>query len=68
MQLPETETGYSGLYRAVEEYTVSSPVLPLTETTLSRNPGIPVSRGNPSLYVRAAGNGSITSAQPDRQL
>ena len=48
MQLPETETGSSSLYRAVEEYTVSSHVLPLTRTALSRNPGIPVSGGNPS--------------------
>ena len=67
MQLPETETGSSGLYRAVEEYTVSSPVLPLTGTALSRNPGILVSRGNPFSYVRAAGNDSTPSAQPDRQ-
>ena len=48
MQLPETDTGSSGLYWAVEEYIVSSPVLPLTGTVLSRNLGIPVSRGNPS--------------------
>ena len=64
MQLPETETetGSSGLYRAAEEYTVSSSVLPLTGTALSRNPGIPVSEGNPSLYVQAAGNGSTPFA------
>ena len=36
MQLPETETGSSGLYRAVEERTVSSHVLPLTRTVLSQ--------------------------------
>ena len=66
MQLPETETGSSGLYRAVEEYIVSSPVLPLTGAALSQNPGIPVSRGNPSSYVRVAGNGSSPSAQPDQ--
>ena len=66
MQLPETETGSSGLYRAVEEYTVSSLVLPLTGTVLSQNPGIPVSRGNLFSYVRAAGNDSTPSAQPDR--
>ena len=68
MQLPETETGSSGLYRSVEEYTVSSPVLPLTGTALSQNPGIPVSEDNLSLYVQVAGNGSTPSAQPDRQL
>ena len=67
MQLPETETGSSGLYRPVKEYTVSSPVLPLTGTTLSQNPGIPVFGGNPSSYVRAVGNGITTSAQPDWQ-
>ena len=67
MQLPETETGSSSLYRAVEEYTISSPVLPLTGTALSRNPGIPVSRGNPSSYIWAAGNDSTLSAQSDRQ-
>ena len=47
MQLPETDTGSSGLYWVVEEYTVSSPVLPLIGTALSRNLGIPVSGGNP---------------------
>ena len=67
MQLPETETCSSSLYRAVEEYTVSSPILLLIETVLSQNPGIPVSRGNPFSYVRAAGNDSTPSAQPDRQ-
>ena len=66
MQLPETETGSSGLYRAVVEYTVSSLVLPLTGTVLSQNLGIPVSRGNVFSYVRAAGNDSTPSAQPDR--
>ena len=67
MQLPETETGSSSLYQSVEEYTVSSTVLPLTRTVLSRNPGIPVSRGNPSSCAQAVGNGSTPSAQPDRQ-
>ena len=56
MQLPETETSSSDLYRAMEECTVSSPVLPLTRTALSRNPRIPVSRGNPSPCVQAAGS------------
>ena len=67
MQLPKTDAGSSGLYWAVEEYTVSSHVPPLTGTALSRNPRVPVSGGNPSSYVRAAGNGSIPSAQPDCQ-
>ena len=67
MQLPENDIGSSGMYWAVEEYTVSSPVPPLTGAALSRNPGIPVSKGNPSLYVRAAGNGSTPSAHPDWQ-
>ena len=67
MQLPETDTGSSGLYWAVEEYTVSSHVLPLTGTALSQSPGIPVFGGNPSPYVRAASNGSTPSAQPDWQ-
>ena len=48
MELPEIETRSSGLYRAVEEYTISSPVLPLIGTVLSRNPGILASGGNPS--------------------
>ena len=65
MQLPETDTGSSGPYWGVEEYTVSSPVLLLTGTALSRNPRIPVFGGNPSSYVRAAGNGSTPSAQLD---
>ena len=67
MQLFETKTGSSNLYRAVEDYIVSSPVLPLTEIALSKNPGIPVSGGNPFSYVRAAGNDSTPSSQPDRQ-
>ena len=62
MQLPETETGSSGMYRAVEEYTVSSPVLPLTRTALSRNPRIPVYKGNLSSCVQATGNVSTPSA------
>ena len=66
MQLPETETYSSSLYRDVEEYIVSSPVLLLTGTALSQNLGIPISRGNPSSYVQAAGNASTPSAQPDR--
>ena len=40
---------------------MSSPILPMTGTALSQNPGIPVSRGNPSSYVRATGNGSTLS-------
>ena len=67
MQLPETETGSAGLYRGVEEYTVSFPVLLLTRTALSLNPGIPVSRGNPFSYVQAVGNDSTPSAQLDRK-
>ena len=67
MQLPETKTGSFGLYWGVEEYIVSSLVPPLTVIALSRNPGIPVSGGNPSSYVRATGNGSTPSAQPDWQ-
>ena len=67
MQLPETDTGSSGLYWPVEEYTISSLVPPLTGTALPQNPGIPVSRGNPSSYVRAYGNGSTPSAQPNWQ-
>ena len=67
MQLPETDTGSSGLYWGMEEYTVSSHVLPLTGTALSRNPGILVSGGNPSSYVRAVGNGRTPSAHPDWQ-
>ena len=67
MQLPETDTGSSGLYWAVEEYTLSSHILPLTRSSLSRNTRILVSGGNPSSYVRAAGNGSTPSAQPNWQ-
>ena len=67
MQLPETDTGSFGLYWAVEEYIVSFPILLLIGAVLSRNPRILVSRGNPSSYVRVAGNGSTPSAQPDWQ-
>ena len=65
MGLPETETGLSGPYRAVEERIVSSHVLLLTGTVLSQNPGIPVSRGNPSSCVQAADNDSTPSVPPD---
>ena len=64
--LPETETGLSDLYRAVEERTVSSPVMLLIGTVLSQNPGIPVFGGNPSSCVQAADNGSTPSVPPDR--
>ena len=67
MQFPETDTGSSSLYRAVEDYTVSSPILPLTGTVLSRNPRIPVSGGNPSSCVQPIGNDSTPSAHPDWQ-
>ena len=67
MQLPETKTGSSGLYWAMKEYTISSPVLPLTGTALSRNLEIPVSGGNPFSCVQAAGNDSTPSTQSDRQ-
>ena len=67
MQLLETETGSSGLYRAVEEYIVSCSVLLLTGTVLSQNPGIPVSRGNTSSCVQAAGNDSTAFSPPDRR-
>ena len=66
MHVPKTETGSFGLYRAVEEYTVSSPVQLLTGTALSRNPGIPVSGANPSSCVRAASSSSTPFSQPDR--
>ena len=67
MPLPETDTGSSGLYQGVEECTVSSSILPLTGTVLPRNPGIPISGGNPSSYILDAGNGSTPSTQSDRQ-
>ena len=65
MKLLDTEIGSSGLYRAVEEYTVSSPLIPLIGTVLSRNPRILVFEGNHSSYVRATSNGSTQSTQPD---
>ena len=68
MWLPETVTGSSGMYYAVEERTVSSPVLLLTGTVLSQNPRIPVSGVNPSSCVQAADNGSTPSTPPNRKL
>ena len=67
MNLPETDTGSSDPYYGVEEYTVSAPIPSLTGTALSRNPEILVFGGNPSSYVRAAGNGSTPFVQPDWQ-
>ena len=66
MQLSVTEIGSSDLYQVVEECIVSSPVLPLTGIALSQNPGIPVSRGNPSSYVQAVGSSSTPFAEPNR--
>ena len=68
MLLLETETGLSGLYRAMEERTVSSHVLLLIGTMLSQNPGIPIFGGNPVSCVQAVDNGSTPSVPPDRQL
>ena len=62
MQLLETETGSSTMYHAVEEYTVSSPVLLMTRTVLSQNPEISVSGGNTSSCAQAVGNDSTPSA------
>ena len=67
MQLPEIDTGSSDLYWGVEEYIISSPVLPLIRTASSQNPGILVLGGNPSLCVQAVGNDGTPSAQPGRQ-
>ena len=68
MWLPETETGPSGMYRVVEERTVSSHVLLLTGTVMSQNPRIPVSGGNPISCVQVADNGSTPSISPDWKL
>ena len=51
----------------MEKPIVAAPVPQLTGTAPILNIGIPVSRGNPSSYVRDAGNGSIPSAHPDWQ-
>ena len=51
----------------MEKQTVAAPVPQLTGTAPIPNIGIPVSGGNPSSYVRAAGNGSIPSADPNWQ-
>ena len=68
MLLLETDTGLSGLYRAMEERTVSSHVLLLIGTMLSQNPGIPIFGGNLVSCVQAVDNGSTPSVPPDRQL
>ena len=51
----------------MEKQTVAAPVPELIGTAPISNIGIPVSGGNPSSYVRDAGNGSIASAHPDWQ-
>ena len=45
-----------------------SALVPLmTGTALSRNLGIPASRGNPALYVRDIGSGNMSPALPDQK-
>ena len=51
----------------MEKQTVAALVPQLTRTAPIPNIEIPVSRGNPSSYVRAVGNGSIPFAHPDWQ-
>ena len=51
----------------MEKQTVAATVPQLTRTAPIPNIGIPVSGGNPSSYVRVAGNDSIPPAHPDWQ-
>ena len=44
---------------------MSAHVPQMTRIALSRNLGIPASRGNPASYVRAVGNGNMSPALPD---
>ena len=51
MQHPGTGTDSSDLHWGVEESTMFMPIPWMTETTLSRNPGIPASKINPASYI-----------------
>ena len=44
---------------------MSAPVPQMTRTTLSRNPGILASRGNPTSYVQVDGRSNMSSVLTD---
>ena len=51
MQHPETDAGSSGPHWGEKEQIVSAPLPLMTGTTLSQNPEILASEGNPASYV-----------------
>ena len=61
MQYPETSTGPLGPHWGEKEQTVFMPVPLMTGTEVSHIHGIPASTGNLVSYVRADGNGNMSS-------
>ena len=55
------ETGFFDPYWSEKEQPESVPVPLMTGPALAQNPGIPASVGNPSSYVQADGNRSMSS-------
>ena len=56
------ESGSSDPHRSEKEQPESAPVPLMTGPALAQNLGIPASMGNPSSYVHADGNKSMSSA------
>ena len=56
------ETGSSDPHRSEKEQPESAPVPLMTGPALAQNPGILASVGNPSSYVKADGNRSMSLA------
>ena len=56
------ETSSSEPHRSEKEQPESAPIPLMTGPASAQNPGIPASVGNPSSYVQANGNRSMSSA------
>ena len=65
MQHPETGIGPSGPHWGEKKHTVSAHVPLMTETEVSRIPGIPASASNLISHVRVDGNGNMSSVLTD---
>ena len=61
MQNPKTDAGSSGPYWGEKEQTMSVPVPLMIGTTLSQNPRILASEGNPASYVQDDDINNISS-------
>ena len=60
MQHPKTDVGSSFPYWGEKEQTMSVHVPLMIRTTLSQNPEILASKGNPASYVQADGKNNMS--------